>query len=44
MAEKMIRVQFSVPRELGLRLERYAAAHGMTLSECIREAFAVEFD
>jgi predicted transcriptional regulator len=42
MAEKMIQVQFSVPRELRTRLERYAAAHDMTLSDCIREAIAME--
>ncbi len=44
MAEKMIRVQFSVLRELRLRLERYAAAQGMTHSDYIREAIAKELD
>lgn len=42
MTEKMIRVQFSVPRELGTRLKRYAVTHDMTLSDCIRAAIAME--
>jgi len=38
MTEKTIRVQFGLPRALRTRLERYAAAKGMTLSACIRQA------
>ena len=44
MAEKMIRVQFSLPRDLRLRLERHAGAQGMTLSDCIREALVMDLD
>jgi hypothetical protein len=42
MAEKMIRVQFSMSRELRASLERYAVARNMTLSDCVREAIAME--
>jgi hypothetical protein len=42
MAEKMVRVQFRLTREQRIRLERYAVAHNMTLSDCVREAIALE--
>jgi predicted DNA-binding protein len=42
MVEKMIRVQFRMTREQRTRLDRYAAAHDMTLSDCVREAIAME--
>lgn len=42
MPEKMVRIQFRMSRELRIRLERYAAAHTMTLSDCVREAIAME--
>jgi hypothetical protein len=42
MAEKMVRVQFRMTREQRARLRKYAVAHNMTLSDCVREAIAME--